>query len=261
MGGVGLGPHAFGWHPMLPKGRSITEYKQKLLDPCFLQHSLFWPYFSSTIMSFSSKHKSSRTDLLTYSLLSPSYFPPSDWGKKWATWGLKRPRRSKNQKHCPDRDFKHLSCEALTIFFPFYPLWITLHVVIINDISLIKRQCDSLRLLDKLTPQLRNATARQLQKIAAFEVAWRVGKLLLALTSKGFVSCNPKKSRHEEEGNFLIAWVAFFSQWVVWPQENIHWKKEVRYYRTVQSGPQQRTDTPSGWCQEIKTASCPVGDE
>lgn len=176
-------------------------------------------------------------------------------------------RGTKNQKRCPDCRFSQPLATQ--------PFWLSPHVVIINDIGLIKLSlrhgcddCHNCR-LDKpnslaseknkchRTPELQ-------KKIAAFEVAWRAGKLLQALTSKGFMSCNSKKSRREEEDNFLIAWVAFCAEGSsdlgeTYPPPS---PKKERYTRAEFSQvPKQRADTPSGWCQEIKTASCPVGDE
>lgn len=74
------------------------------------------------------------------------------------------------------------------------------------------------------------------KQIVAFEVAWRLGKLLLAVTSKGFMSCNSKKCRHEKEGNFLIVWVAFLpSGHLTLVKYTL--KEEVIYYSGVQPGP------------------------
>ncbi len=80
----------------------VTKCKQKLFW-CLKYYSLFSSYFSSIILSVSSTYKS--TSGLTFSLLLLHFSIFWLGLKKWTAWGLKRPRRSKNQTQYLERDF------------------------------------------------------------------------------------------------------------------------------------------------------------
>lgn len=128
--------------------RLVAKCKRKLKDSwCLQYYSLFSPYFSSV----------SPTHWLN--LLSFSFFHSPTGAKKWTAWGRSV---AGIKSKCPDSDFSNI-----------FLLWITLHVGIINDISLIKQPCAAdvtvydCCWMNQLLGSW-NATARQLQKIVAF---------------------------------------------------------------------------------------------